>query len=201
MKPSFSLVNLFFFAAPTCWDGWHPRCTSPPETLALRDAWLAMEAVVGLDHSAKRIGLSNVSAAELLDIISFVKEREAAGEVNPPPRIPDAVQIYADPIRPAKELRRICEEHGIEFVSYSTLGTQHRQGRNPVLTNDNVVKLAETHQRSVAEVVLSWARQRNMSVIPRSTKEQHIKELANMLTQPPFLSLEELELIDSMALN
>lgn len=162
-----------------------------------------MEAVVGLDHSAKRIGLSNVSAAELLDIISFVKTRQESGneQVGPPPRMPDAVQIYSDPLKPAKELRRICEEHGIEFVSYSTLGTQHRQGKNPVLTSDIVVKLADTHQRSVAEVVLSWARQRNMSVIPRSTKEHHIKELANMLTQPPFLSVQDLELIDTMSLN
>ena len=87
---------------------------------------------MALDHSAKRIGLSNISAGELLDIIAFVKEREEAGETNPPPRMPDAIQIYADPIKPAKELRRICAEHGIEFVSYSTLGTQHRQGRNPV---------------------------------------------------------------------
>jgi 2,5-diketo-D-gluconate reductase B len=115
--------------------------------------------------------------------------------------MPDALQAYADPLKPAKELRRICAEHGIEFVSYSTLGTQHRQGRNPVLANDTVEMLAKRYNRSVAEVVLSWARQNDMSVIPRSTKENHIQELANMLTQPPFLSLKDLGLIDAMALN
>lgn len=194
-------LDVYFIHAPRCWNGWHPRCKDPPPTLALRDAWLAMEAVVGVDHSAKRIGLSNVHANELLDIISFVKERQEAGETNPPPRMPDAVQIYADPLKPAKELRKICSEHGIEFVSYSTLGTQHRQAKNPVLTHETIVKLAETHDRSVAEVVLSWARQRDMSVIPRSTKQHHIQELANMLTEPPFLSLQELELVDAMSLN
>jgi diketogulonate reductase-like aldo/keto reductase len=194
-------LDVYYIHAPHCWDGWHPRCTSPPPTLSLRDAWRGMEAVVGIDHSAKRIGLSNVSPAELLDIIAFVQERQAAGETNPPPRMPDALQAFADPLKPAKELRRICAEHGIEFVSYSTLGTQHRQGRNPVLTSDTVEMLAKRYNRSVAEVVLSWARQNEMSVIPRSTRENHIQELSNMLTQPPFLSVEDLELMDKMALN
>lgn len=82
-----------------------------------------MEAIVGLDYSAKRIGLSNVRPDELLDLIAYVQERIAAGETYPPPRMPDVLQAYADPLKPADALRAICNEHGIEFVSYSTLGT------------------------------------------------------------------------------
>lgn len=116
-------LDVYYIHAPTCWRGWHPRCDSPPPTLPLREAWRGLEAVVGLDHAAKRIGLSNVRSDELLDIISFTKQRIEAGETNPVPRIPDVLQAYADPLKPADELRAICEEHGIEFVSYSTLGT------------------------------------------------------------------------------
>jgi diketogulonate reductase-like aldo/keto reductase len=196
-------LDVYFIHSPKCYDGWHPRCKDPPEILSLRDAWVAMEAVVGLDYSSRRIGLSNVSPNELLDVISFVKERKEAGEDNlqPPPRMPDAVQAFADPLHPAKELRRICKEHGIEFVSYSTLGTQHRSQINPVLGSEVVKTLAETHGRSVAEVVLSWALQNDMSVIPRSTKKHHIAELANLLTLPPFLSATDLSLVDSLSLN
>ena len=79
--------------------------------------------MLGLDFSAKRIGLSNVHRDELLDIIAFVHERIEHGETDPPPRIPDVLQAYADPLHPADELRAICREYGIEFVSYSTLGT------------------------------------------------------------------------------
>jgi diketogulonate reductase-like aldo/keto reductase len=50
----------------------------------------------------------------------------------------------------------------------------------------------------VAEVVLSWALQRNMSVIPRSSKKHHIAELANLLTREPFLEEEDLAKIDAM---
>ena len=161
-----------------------------------------METVAGVDHTAKRIGLSNIHPDELLDIISFVQERINAGQTDPPPRIPDVLQIYADPIRRARELRRMCQEHGIEFVSYSTLGTQHRNAaQNPVLTSPVVSKLAAKHDRSVAEVVLSWALQNDMSVIPRSTKPHHIRELARLLDgdEPGFLDTADLEAMDTMS--
>jgi diketogulonate reductase-like aldo/keto reductase len=116
-------LDVYYIHAPACWKGWHPRCDDPPPTLKLRDAWKGMEAVVGLDFSAKRIGLSNIRPDELLDLITFVQERVERGETDPPPRMPDVLQAYADPLRPADELRAICKEHGIEFVSYSTLGT------------------------------------------------------------------------------
>jgi diketogulonate reductase-like aldo/keto reductase len=117
-------LDVYYIHAPACWKGWHPRCDNPPPTLDLRSAWQAMEAVVGLDHSAKRIGLSNVRQDELLDIIQFVKQRQESSDIqhgDPPPRKPDVVQAFADPIRPADEIRKICREHDIEFVSYSTL--------------------------------------------------------------------------------
>lgn len=193
-------LDVYYIHAPKCWPGWHPQCENPPQTLNLRDAWLAMEAVVGIDHSAKRIGLSNIWPNDLRDIIQFAKDRMAAGQTNPPPRIPDVLQAYADPIHPADELRQICEDEGIEFVSYSTLGTQHRNtAANPVLTSPIVQRLAEIHKRSVAEVVLSWAIQKNMSVIPRSTKKAHIEELARLLDHPTFLDDHDLEAIDSMS--
>ena len=53
-------MDVYYIHAPACWDGWHPRCDGVKNTLPLREAWLGMEAVVGTDHNAKRIGLSNV---------------------------------------------------------------------------------------------------------------------------------------------
>jgi diketogulonate reductase-like aldo/keto reductase len=195
-------LDVYYIHAPKCWKGWHARCDNAPPTLDLRNAWMAMEAVAGIDHAAQRIGLSNVHPQDLLDIIHFVQQRSETGETNPPPRKPDVVQAFADPLQPALELREICEQHGIEFVSYSTLGTQHvmRNGnKNPVLTHPIVQELAAKHNRSVAEVVLSWARQNNMSVIPRSSKKIHIEELARMLTDPMFLSSLDLDKMNSIS--
>ena len=193
-------LDVYYIHAPRCWDGWHPRCKDAGPTLPLREAWKAMEAVVGIDQSARRIGLSNIWPNDLLDIIQFVRERPA--DSYPPPRMPDVIQAFADPLQPNAELRRVCHEHGIEFVSYSTLGTQHRAaGGNPVLTSTTVKDLATRHDRSVAEVVLSWALQKGMSVIPRSGNRQHIDELSNLLSMPPFLNELDMQAMDAMSLN
>lgn len=116
-------LDVYYLHAPACWKDWHPLCNDHPPLMPLRESWLAMEAVVGVDHSAERIGLSNVRPDEILDIIDFVRARQEAGEDDPPPRMPDVVQAFADPIAPADELRQLCLEHGIEFVSYSTVSS------------------------------------------------------------------------------
>lgn len=195
-------LDIYYIHAPKCWDGWHPRCNDAPPTLGLRDAWMAMEAVVGIDGSANRIGLSNVWPQDLNDIIQFVEERQQQqqpDDMYPPPRKPDVLQAFADPLSPNHDLRRICKEHGIEFVSYSTLGTQHRGEGNPVLGSPIIQDLSGKYGRSTAEIVLSWALQRGMSVIPRSSKKHHIEELARLLNEKPFLEEADLQKIDGMS--
>ncbi len=197
-------LDVYYIHAPRCWDGWHTRCqgVEASDTLSLREAWLGMEAVA-YDQNAKRIGLSNIWPDDLRDIINFVKERQDLGVLSndkPPPRFPDVLQIYADPIHPADELRKLCEEYGIEFVSYSTLGTQHRGSGNLVLGNKHIQSMAKKYNRSTAEIVLSWAmHHKNWSVIPRSSNEHHIKELSNLLKHEAFLDQTDLELIDSLS--
>jgi len=213
-------LDMYYIHAPKCWKGWHPRCDNDVSNLiSLEEAWLGMEAVVGIDGNAKRIGLSNVHPNELQHIISFVQQRRQQQEQQEddassslaPPRMPDVVQAYADPLYSNKELRQLCKDHGISFVSYSTLGTQHvmknNNNNNPVLTNPTIQAIAQSHSRSVAEVVLSWALSRDMSVIPRSRNPHHIRELSNMLPsssspqQSLFLTDQELLQIDQLEYN
>lgn len=194
-------LDTYFIHAPHCWKGWHAQCVNGDEAkLSLREAWLGMEQVV-IDGSAKRIGLSNVREDELKDIIAFVKERQKKGITSA--RMPDVLQQYSDPLRPATRIRELCKEFGIEFLSFSTLGTQHsmqHRGANPVLNNDVILRLADLYERSTAEIVLSWALQRNMSVIPRSSKKNHIQQLSNLIyEQSGFLEEEHLVLIDSLS--
>lgn len=207
-------LDVYYIHAPQCWEGWHEQCDNPnrPETMDLHSAWLAMEAIVGQDRTARRIGISNVSPSELQDLIDWIQERrEQYNSHDPtkqdlflaPPRLPDVLQAYADPIYPAKELRIICQQYNIEFVSYSTLGTQHnwKNGRrNPVLHSPIIQELAQKYQRSTAEIVLQWAIQHGMSVIPRSSQRKHISQLARLLHPNTSFQLlpRDLEKIDAM---
>ena len=61
------------------------------------------------------------------------------------------------------------------------------------------MELSSRYSRSAAEVVLSWALQKGMSVIPRSSKKGHIEELARLLHDPPFLSEGDIQAIDAMS--
>merc|ERR1712037_1048039 len=182
-------LDVYYLHAPECWQGWHPKCETGEEmTMSLREAWEAME-LVKKDKNAVKIGLSNVSEEELQDIIDFVKERWAKSKADGEPNI---------------DMRLLCQENGIDFVSYSTLGTQqefNEEGENPVLTDAVVKKMAEKYERSEAEVVLSWALQSGMSVIPRSQNEEHIKQLSNLITDPSFVSWEDLDEIDTISIE
>uniref|UniRef100_A0A7S1BKU7 NADP-dependent oxidoreductase domain-containing protein n=1 Tax=Corethron hystrix TaxID=216773 RepID=A0A7S1BKU7_9STRA len=194
-------LDVYYIHAPQCWKGWHSRCQTGHETkLSIRESWVAMEKVVALDGSARRIGLSNVRPDELLDIIDFVKSRKTADTTA---RMPDVLQAYADPLSSNSRLREICALHGIEFVSYSTLGTQHRMrgGGNPVLTHEVLGEIATRYERSIAEVVLSWAVQNDMRVIPRSGRKDHIQELGRLLrdgTAVGFLGEEDVATINKL---
>jgi len=197
-------LDVYYIHAPVCWKGWHPRCKHGDETkLTLRESWAAMERVVS-DGNARRIGLSNVRPDELEDVIDFVRARAGT---DPHARMPDSVQSHADPLDTNAALRNACSKHGIEFVSYSTLGTQHSMrngGENPVLTNGTIGRIAERHGRSAAEVVLSWATQKGMKVIPRSGTQEHIQELGRLLredTKAGFLEYGEVMEIDRLAVG
>jgi len=191
-------LDVYYIHAPECWESWHPRCKdSLPDLLNLTEAWKAMEAIVAIDHSAQRIGVSNVHSYVLEDLIKDIKERQKQGDPNA--RMPDVLQYFADPIQPSSDERAICSKYGIEFVAYSTLGRNHpdKSKENHVLSDPIVQGIAAKHGRSEAEVVLSWALQHKMSVIPRSKTKEHIEQLANMLTDDPTFLDDE----DGMAMN
>jgi diketogulonate reductase-like aldo/keto reductase len=67
-------------------------------------------------------------------------------------------------------------------MAYSSFGTQWNtgktHGRNPVLTNPTLQKIADKHQTTVASVVLSWLIQEQVVAIPRASKPEHIQENA-----------------------
>lgn len=68
-----------------------------------------------------------------------------------------------------------------------------------MLESPIVLSIANKHDRSTAEVVLAWALQKGMGVIPRSSKRDHILQLARLLKdQPFFLDESDIEQIDSM---
>lgn len=80
----------------------------------------------------------------------------------------------------------------------STLGTERRKGeRNPMLTDPIFLEIAKRHNCSAAVVTLSWAVQRDIIVIPKSSSLSRIEENIRLVT----LSDDEMETVNQAHLK
>ena len=92
-------------------------------------------------------GVSNFNLDDLAELIEFCA-------------IPPAViQGHSDPFQQNIAIRRFALSLGIQFTSYSSLGTQHLHstgGRNPVLENRAINTISKDLGASAAQVCSAW---------------------------------------------
>jgi diketogulonate reductase-like aldo/keto reductase len=123
------------------------------------DAWRALEKLLA-DGLCRTIGVSNYSAAELEEILG-------GG------RVPPAVnQVPFSPFSQQRELYDFCRSRGIALEAYSPL----TRGRR--LSNATILSLARMYRRTPAQIVLRWAIQKEVAVIPKSVHRERIIENA-----------------------
>jgi 2,5-diketo-D-gluconate reductase A len=124
-----------------------------------RRAWPAMERTLerGLTRS---IGISNFSLAELEALLAGATVKPA---VN---------QVQFSPFCYRRLLLEGCRARGVELEAYSPLTRGHE------LDDPTVAEVACTHGRTPAQVLLRWAIERAITVIPKSVHEERIRENA-----------------------
>jgi len=120
-------------------------------------AWPAMEAAVDAGLT-KGIGISNFSAAELAELNKIARIQ------------PVANQVLFSPFEYRKGLVEACEEAGVVVQAYSPLGT----GRH--LDDPVIARIAAATGRTPAQVLIRWAIQKGLSVIPKSIHQDRIVE-------------------------
>jgi diketogulonate reductase-like aldo/keto reductase len=123
------------------------------------DSWRALERIFA-DKRARAIGVSNFMPPHLDELL-------ASAQV-----VPAVNQIEVHPFLQHRETRALCAKHGIVVEAYSPLTHGRRLG-HPV-----VKSVAERAGRSPAQVLLRWAIQHDMVVLPKSTREARVKENA-----------------------
>ena len=135
----------------------------------LADTWRAMEECVDAGL-CRHIGVSNFSVRRL--------EELRAGA-----RVPLAMnQVEMHPYLQQPELFEYCGAHGIHMTAYSPLGSGDRPGRlrdenELVLLDDTVVAgIAARIGCTPAQVLIRWALERGIAVIPKSVNPKRLAE-------------------------
>ena len=111
------------------------------------------------DGKAKSIGVCNFTIEALEELYAETGVR------------PVINQVETHPYFPQSELRAYEAQHGILHESWSPLG----QGGD-LLTDPVLVKIAEKHKASVAQVVIAWHLALGNVVIPKSVTDARIIE-------------------------
>ncbi len=144
------------------------------------DTYKALEKLYK-DKRVRAIGISNFYEPWIKRVLD---ECEVVPAVN---------QVEFHPYIQHKELREYCKSKNIAFESYSTLA------RGAVMKDETLIQIAEKYGKSVAQLVLRFALQLDIIVIPKSVHEDRIISNADVFDFE--ISAEDMKTIEGLDRN
>jgi methylglyoxal/glyoxal reductase len=148
-----------------------------PGTSKYKETWKALEKLYK-DGRVRAIGVSNFKVHHLEDLIRVAEIKPMVNQVEYHPHLTQ------------KELLEFCQREGIQLEAWSPL----KQGE--LLSDPTINEIAESYQKSPAQIILRWDLQNKVVTIPKSIKEQRIIENATIFDFE--LSSDDMERIDSL---
>lgn len=143
------------------------------------ETWRAFEKLYK-DGFVRAIGVSNFQVHHLKDIQDNFDI------------VPMVNQIEYHPLMTQKVVQAYCVEHNIQVEAWSPL----MQGN---LDHDLLKNIGKKYGKSPAQVVIRWDLQHGVVTIPKSVREERIKENADVFDFQ--LTQEEMDQIDAMNEN
>jgi aldehyde reductase len=136
------------------------------------ETWKGMEDLVGTGL-VRSIGVCNLSVQQLQRLLDNCRVK------------PAMLQIEIHPHLPNKELIDFCHSHGIAVTAYSSLGNAGvpdfvSKEKLSLLNDPRVKKIAEKHKKGTNHVLLRFAMDQNVCVIPKSVNAARIKDNFNV---------------------
>jgi len=122
-------------------------------------AWRAMQELYQAGH-IKAIGVSNFYPDRIMD---FILHNDIAPAVN---------QIETHPFHQQIEAQKLLQENNVQIESWGPFA----EGKNNIFQNAVLRSIAETHGKSVAQVIVRWLTQRGVVAIPKSVRKERMAE-------------------------
>ncbi|SNX83117.1 probable GCY1 - galactose-induced protein of aldo/keto reductase family [Melanopsichium pennsylvanicum] len=131
------------------------------------ETWAKMEDIFLNSHKGKvkAIGDSNFSIKTLEILLKTAKVVPAVNQVETHPYLPD------------QKLVDYCKSKGIHVTAYSPLGQTSKE----IHEDKDLNEIAKKYNTTAANVALSWNVQRGVSVAPKSTNENRMKQNITLL--------------------
>ena len=113
---------------------------------------------------------------------------------------PEVNQVELHPHLLQEELVKFCKKNNILVTGYSPLGSKDRassmkkEDEPDLFELDSVKSVAQNHNKTTPQILLAWALNRGIAIIPKSTNKEHLK--ANFEAADIELSKEEMETIN-----
>lgn len=126
-------------------------------------AWKDMEKAVAMGK-VRALGISNFDAND--EVFQRIM-RESTVK-------PAVLQIECHPYAQRVEMREKVRPYGIHVTSWFPLGGAMSQGA--LLRDPEIMKIAEAHGKTPAQIILRWHIQEGLSAIPGATNPDYINE-------------------------
>ena len=151
-----------------------------PSPIGKETAWKGLEKLYK-QKVIRAIGVSNYSVAQLKTLL-------ARCEI-----VPAVNQVEFSPFSYKKDLLTFCQAQGIQLEAYSPL-TRGKKMAHPVL-QDVAKRLGKTE----AQVLLRWAIQHQVVVLPKSQRKERIIENAQIFDFE--IPVDEMKILDGLNEN
>ena len=106
--------------------------------------------------------------------------------------VPVVDQNETHVFRQQKEFQQVLKSHGTELEAWSPFA----EGKKNIFKNEILAKIAQKHNKTVAQVILRFLIQRGIIVIPKSVHKERIAENIDVFDFE--LDSEDMAKIDSM---
>jgi len=162
---------------------WPGAAKQPPSSPLNRDrrrgAWEALEECLA-SGLIGAIGVSNYEVSHLEELLAHCRVR------------PLVNQFEVHPYLQRRELRRVCAAAGVHVQAYSSLGC------GALLGDTTVAEVARELGRTPAQVLLRWALQNGLSVVPKSASPERVRENCEAELRRFELTSAHMQRIDSL---
>ena len=112
------------------------------------------------DGKARAIGVSNFYPDRFIDLAEFCEIKPAVNQVE--------THVFNQQVKP----QEIMKKYGTKVMSWGPFA----EGRNNFFSNEVLKAIGERYGKSVAQVALRFLIQRDIIVIPKSTRKERMIE-------------------------